>query len=85
MCQRHATSLSISCQHQRWYRWASGSPASGEILRAAGIAASLAYGLGQLSNSIWKGQPGSITIKEVIDGLLYILLTEGTFGWLWPR
>jgi hypothetical protein len=25
------------------------------------------------------------TIKEVIDGLVYGLLTAGTFGWLWPR
>jgi hypothetical protein len=26
-----------------------------------------------------------MTIKEVIDGLIYALLTAGTFGWLWPR
>jgi hypothetical protein len=45
----------------------------------------MAYGLGNLSNSIWKGQPWSMTIKEVIDGLVYALLTAGTFGWLWPR
>ena len=25
------------------------------------------------------------TLKEVIDGLVYALLTAGTFGWLWPR
>jgi hypothetical protein len=25
------------------------------------------------------------TIKEVIDGLVYGLLTAGTFGWLWPH
>jgi hypothetical protein len=50
-----------------------------------GTAAFLAYGLGQLSNGIWKGQPWSMTIKEVIDGLIYGLLTAGTFGWLWPR
>jgi hypothetical protein len=55
------------------------------VFRVAGTAAFLAYGLGQLSNGIWKGQPWSMTIKEVIDGLLYGLLTAGTFGWLWPR
>jgi hypothetical protein len=27
----------------------------------------------------------SMTIKEVVDGLVYGLLTAGTFGWLWPR
>jgi hypothetical protein len=55
------------------------------VHRVAGTAAFLAYGLGQLSNGIWKGQPWGMTIKEVIDGLIYGLLTGGTFGWLWPR
>jgi hypothetical protein len=55
------------------------------VFRIAGTAAFLAYGLGQLSNGIWKGQPWGMTLKEVIDGLVYGLLTAGTFGWLWPR
>ena len=56
-----------------------------QVFRVAGTAAFLAYGLGTLSNSIWKGQPWSVTIKETFDGLIYALLTAGTFGWLWPR
>ena len=56
-----------------------------EVFRVAGTAAFLAYGLAHLSNGIWKGQRWSTTIKEVIDGLVYGLLTAGTFGWLWPR
>ena len=55
------------------------------VFRVAGTAAFLAYGLGQISNGIWKGQSWSMTIKEVIDGLIYGLLTAGTFGWLWPH
>ena len=55
------------------------------VFRVAGTAAFLAYGLGHLSNGIWKGQTWGATIKEVIDGLVYGLLTAGTFGWLWPR
>jgi hypothetical protein len=55
------------------------------VFRVVGTAAFLAYGLGNLSNGIWKGQPWSIVIKEVIDGLVYASLTAGTFGWLWPR
>ena len=55
------------------------------VFRVAGTAAFLAYGLGHVSNGIWKGQTWSATIKEVLDGLLYGLLTAGTFGWLWPR
>ncbi|HKN23323.1 MAG TPA: hypothetical protein VJX72_00640 [Candidatus Acidoferrum sp.] len=55
------------------------------VFRVAGTAAFLAYGLGNLSNGIWKGQPWGMTVKEVIDGLVFGLLTAGTFGWLWPR
>jgi len=55
------------------------------VFRVAGTAAFLAYGLGNLSDGIWKGQPWSVTLKEAIDGLVYALLTAGTFGWLWPR
>src|SRR5208282_3159523 len=45
------------------------------VFRVAGTAAFMAYGLGHLSNGIWKGQPWGMTIKEVIDGLVYGLLT----------
>jgi hypothetical protein len=55
------------------------------VFHAVLIAAFLAYGMGHLVNSIWAGQPWSVTIKHVIDGLIYSLLTAGTFGWLWPR
>jgi hypothetical protein len=55
------------------------------VFHVVGIAASLAYGLGHLSNGIWKGQTWSMTLKEVIDGIVFGLLTAGTFGWLWPR
>jgi hypothetical protein len=55
------------------------------VFRVAGTAAFMAYGLGNLSNGIWKGQPWGVTIKEAIDGLIYGLLTAGTFGWLWPK
>ena len=55
------------------------------VFRIVGTAAFLAYGLGNLPNAIWKGQPASNVIKEVVDGLVYGLLTAGTFGWLWPK
>jgi hypothetical protein len=55
------------------------------VFRVVGTAAFLAYGLGTLSNGIWKGQPWSMVLKEAFDGLIYGLLTAGTFGWLWPR
>lgn len=55
------------------------------VFRVAGTVAFMAYGLGTLSNGIWKGQSWSSVIKEIFDGLVYGLLTAGTFGWLWPR
>jgi hypothetical protein len=55
------------------------------VFRVVGTAAFMAYGLGQCSNAIWKGQTWGMTTKEVVDGLVYGLLTAGTFGWLWPR
>lgn len=55
------------------------------VFRVVGTAAFLAYGLGTLSNGIWKGLPWSMVLKESFDGLIYGLLTAGTFGWLWPR
>lgn len=55
------------------------------VFRVAGTAAFLGYGLGHLSDGIWKGQSWSMTIKETVDGLVYGLLTAGVYGWLWPR
>jgi hypothetical protein len=55
------------------------------VFRVVGTAAFLPYGLAVLSSGIWKGLPWSNVLKEAFDGLLYALLTAGTFGWLWPR
>jgi len=55
------------------------------VFRVVGTGAFLAYGLGTPINAIWKGQRWSTTAKEIFDGLVYALLTAGTFGWLWPR
>jgi len=55
------------------------------VFRVAGSVAFMTYGLGPLVNGIWKGQPWSMVFKEAFDGLIYALLTAGTFGWLWPR
>lgn len=55
------------------------------VFRVAGMAAFLAYGVGQVSNGIWRGQPWGVTLKEAMDGFVYGMLTAGVFGWLWPR
>lgn len=55
------------------------------VFRVVGSAAFLAYGIGTLANGIWKGFPWKMVLFETFDGLIYALLTAGTFGWLWPR
>jgi hypothetical protein len=56
-----------------------------EVFRVAGTTAFLGYSLAQLQNAIWKGEPWGVTLKHVLDGLIYGLLTAGTFAWLWPK
>ena len=55
------------------------------VLRVAGTAMFLAFGIGQITNGIWSGQPWSTVTKHVIDGLIYALLAGATFAWLWPH
>jgi hypothetical protein len=56
-----------------------------EIFRVAGTAAFLGYSGAIAQESIWKGQPWGVTVKHIVDGFIYGLLTAGVFGWLWPR
>jgi len=56
-----------------------------EVFRVVGAVSFMAYGLANVANGIWKGEPWSMVAKEVIDGLIYGLLTAGVFGWLWPK
>ncbi len=56
-----------------------------KVFRVVGTIAFLAHGMGQVSGSIWMGKPWSATAKDLLDSLIYALLTAGTFGWLWPR
>jgi hypothetical protein len=55
------------------------------VFRVAGTVAFLTYSGALLPAAIWWGKPLSVTVKEILDGLLYGLLTAGAFGWLWPR
>lgn len=55
------------------------------VFRVAGAAAFMSYALAPFAESIWKGQPWGNTVRAMIDGLVYALVTGGAFGWLWPR
>ncbi|HWO56853.1 MAG TPA: hypothetical protein VNN55_04725 [bacterium] len=56
-----------------------------QVFRFAGCTAFIGYAVALWQASIWYGRSWSTTIKLTLDGLIYGLLTGGTFGWLWPR
>lgn len=62
-------------------------PGSGylHVFRFAGVTAFAGYSLGLMQNSIWWGRNWGMTIRSMLDGLFYALLTAGAFGWLWPK
>lgn len=55
------------------------------VFRFAGVTALLGYSLALLQASIWYRRSWRTTLVSMFDGLVYALLTAGTFGWLWPR
>lgn len=55
------------------------------VFRFAGVTAFVGYSVALWQMSIWYRRAWSTTIKATVDGLIYALLTAGTFGWLWPR
>lgn len=55
------------------------------VFRFAGVAAFLGYSAALWQSSIWYKRSWVTTAKVTVDGLIYGLVTAGTFGWLWPR
>lgn len=56
-----------------------------QVFRFAGCTAFTAYAMSLPQHSIWYKRSWLTTLKSMFDGLIYGLLTAGTFGWLWPR
>jgi hypothetical protein len=56
-----------------------------EVFRFASTTAFVGYSLALAHDSIWYQRSWATTSKYCFDGLVYGLLTGGTFGWLWPR
>ena len=55
------------------------------VFRFVGVTAFCCYTVAGWQESIWYGRAWSTTFKSTFDGLIYALLTGGTFGWLWPQ
>ena len=63
-------------------------PAGAPYLRVfqfVGVTAFIGYSVALWQMSIWYRRAWRLTIKATVDGLIYALLTAGTFGWLWPQ
>ena len=54
------------------------------VFRIAGTVAFLCYGFSSITESIWWGRKWTSTAKYLLDGMIYGLLTGGTFAAFWP-
>ena len=55
-----------------------------EVFRFVGAATFMAHGLAHPVRSIWFHQNWGMTMRSLLDALIYGLVTAGVFGWLWP-
>ncbi len=55
-----------------------------KVFQVAGCVSFMAYALALPQPSIWYSKSWGTTLRGMFDGLVYGLMTAGTFGWLWP-
>jgi hypothetical protein len=55
------------------------------VFRLAATVAFTGYCVALAQMTIWYRRSWVLTLKSVLDGVIYALLTGGTFGWLWPH
>jgi hypothetical protein len=55
------------------------------VFQLVGATAFIGYALALWQMSIWYKRSWGLSVKATVDGLIYGLLTAGTFGWLWPH
>ena len=77
-CREHLRRLS-------GWRCAAAGSAVLEVFRFTGTTAFAGYSLALMQNSIWWKRSWGMTVRSMIDGLIYACMTAGAFGWLWPR
>lgn len=56
-----------------------------EIFRFGMTTTFLAYGMSDVSNSIWYGVAWSTTFKRLFDAALYGAVTGAVLVWMWPK
>lgn len=55
------------------------------VFRIVSTVAFAGYALALMQNTIWYYRGWGFTLRTMLDGLIYALLTAGTFAWLWPE
>lgn len=58
--------------------------ASGDIFHLLFVSGFLGFGWASIPYSIWFGHPWSVTIKYLIDAIIYSGVIAATYAWLWP-
>ena len=56
-----------------------------KVFRVTGTVAFAGYSLALWQANIWSGKSLGTTLRHTFDGVVYALLSAGTFGWLWPN
>lgn len=54
------------------------------VFHVTALAALLGYAFGSFPDAIWWGFPWKVAFKYIVDGIIYALITDFTFVWLWP-
>jgi hypothetical protein len=55
-----------------------------QVFRIVSTTAFMGFAFGALPMGIWWAQPWRAVTKDVVDGLIYALVTGAVFLWLWP-
>ena len=55
-----------------------------DVFRVVGTVTFMGYAMALPPVSIWYKRSWGTTLRSMLDGLIYSLVTAGTFGWLWP-
>jgi hypothetical protein len=55
------------------------------VFRLVGFSAFMAYSMALPQAAIWYRRNWRMTLVTMFDGLVFGMLTGGTFGWLWPH
>ena len=54
------------------------------VCRPTSIVAFMAYGVGSISDGIWWGKPWGTVAKDLLDAVIYAVVTACAFAALWP-